>query len=528
MIQKLAGILDGLYAADSRDKIVKKEGEELIRVNLMTSAVALMYEKIRTIIDYKEEHLLRKSAIFRILKRRFLESRDYQKISENVLKELVSAGYLETNKYPESKIDDVAKVVEKYDLLYSGVEGQKGLANALNLYDWILGLAACEIEEAIVPANKDRVFVRFLFEEMKARTEIVSQTMAESEKNLQLYLAVNRSLIKSDKPMLEFLILKLWHPDWQNNYQIFLPQFIDQIYQIKESIDKQINHRLANKLLAFCRRYATMVIILREVIYDDLRKAQELVNDQKILESKIRAVCQKKYSDTKHRLRTHIWRAIVYVFLTKMLLALILEIPFDMYLLHTFSWVAAIVNVTFPPLLMILIATTIRTPSEKNTQAMIAGIEDLLSGKVPEINYIREIKKRNWFTWLIYNLFYLVSFIIPFALIVYFLLMIKFSLLSILLFVLFVSIVSFFGVRIRGLARELIVLKKRENISGEIFDFFTLPFIRMGRFLSLNFSRVNVFVFIFDFMIEAPLKIILQAIEEWLAFFKEKKEDIFQ
>jgi hypothetical protein len=48
----------------------------------------------------------------------------------------------------------------------------------------------------------------------------------------------------------------------------------------------------------------------------------------------------------------------------------------------------------------------------------------------------------------------------------------------------------------------------------------------MGRFLSLNFSKINIFVFILDFLIEAPLKIILQGIEEWLAFFKEKKEDL--
>lgn len=527
-MQKLIGLLDNLHSADARDKILIKEGEELIKVNIMTSAVALMYEKIRTIIDYKEEHLLRKSAIFRILKRRFIESRDYLKISENVVKELVSAGYLETNKYPESKITEVAKVIEKYDLLYSGVEDQKGLTTALNLYDWILGLASCEIEETLVPANKEKVFVRFMYEEMKSRAEIISDKMTEEEKNLQLYLAVNRSLIKSDKPMLEFLILKLWHPDWQNDYQIFLPQFIDQISGIKNEIDKQINHRLTNKLLGFCRRYATMILILRDVIYKDLKSAGGLAEDPKLLESKIREVCQQKYSNTKRRLRTHIWRAIIYIFLTKMLLALILEIPFDMYILHTFSWTAAIINITFPPLLMILIASTIRTPSEKNTQAMINGIEDLLSSKAGDLQYIRETKRRNWFTWLLFNLVYLVSFIVPFALIIYFLQKIKFSWLSILLFLMFASVVSFFGVRIRGLARELIVLRKRESITGEIFDFLTTPFIRMGRFLSLNFSRINIFVFIFDFMIEAPLKIILQAIEEWLAFFKEKKEDIFQ
>ena len=82
-MQKLAILLDKLSSASQKDAIIKKEGEELIKVHLVTSAIAFMYEKIRTIVDYKEEHLLRKSAIFRILKRRFSESDDFYKIAEN-------------------------------------------------------------------------------------------------------------------------------------------------------------------------------------------------------------------------------------------------------------------------------------------------------------------------------------------------------------------------------------------------------------------------------------------------------------
>jgi hypothetical protein len=523
---KLANLLDTLYSAAAKDKIIVNEGEEVIKVSVMTSAIAFMYEKLRTIVDYNEDHLLRKSAIFRILKRRFLEGGDYYKIAENLIKELISARYLENNKLPESMIVETAQIIEKYDLLYTGIEQQKGIQAALGLYDWILNLAACEIEESIMPANKMKVLVRFMFEEVKAKVQIVSHyQLSEDEVNLQLFLAVNRSLVKSDKPMLEYMILKLWYADWKDNYHNFLPQFIDQVYEIKEAVNLQINHRLANKLLQVCRRYAMMTIILRDVIYDDFANANRLVEDQKYLENKIREVCQEKYSETKRRLKTQISRAIIYVFLTKMLLAMIVEIPFDMYLLHTFSLFAAAVNVIFPPFLMILIAITIRTPGDKNTSAMIKGIINILNG-TGEIQFVREPKKRNWFVWSILNFLYLLSFLIPFGLIIYFLHKIEFSILSIGLFVIFFSIVSFFGVRIRRSARELNVLSKKENILGELFDFFTLPFIRMGRFLSLNFSKVNIFVYILDFLIEAPLKIILQGIEEWLAFFKEKKEDL--
>ncbi|MCX6740669.1 MAG: hypothetical protein NTZ49_05600 [Candidatus Parcubacteria bacterium] len=526
-MQKLAILLENLAQSDFKDKRIKQEGEELIKVSIMTSAIAFMYEKIRTIVDYNEEHLLRKSAVFRILKRRFLGGGDYYKMGENVIKELISARYLENNKLPESLIVDVAQVIEKYDLLYTGVENRHGIKAALSLYDWILNIAACEIEEVIVPASKTKVLVRFMYDEVRERIEVVSlRTLSEEEKNLQIFLAVNRSLVKSDKPMLEYLIIKLWHADWKNNYQLVLSQFIEQIFEIKNEINQQINHRLANKLLQFCRRYAMMTLILRDVIYADFQKASLLIDNPDLLEIKIREKCQSKYIETKKRLKTQIWRAIVYVFLTKMLLALIVEIPFDMYLLHTFNIIALAVNIIFPPILMILIAVTIRIPGEKNTNAMVKGIFDLLEGEHKDVQYIREPKRRNWFIWSLLNFVYLISYLVPFALIIYALNYLQFSILSICLFIIFFSIVSFFGVRIRRLARELNVLKKKENIPGEIFDFFTLPFIRLGRFLALNFSKVNIFVYFLDFLIEAPLKIVLQGIEEWLAFFKEKKEDL--
>lgn len=378
-----------------------------------------------------------------------------------------------------------------------------------------------------MPASKTKVLVRFMYDEMKKRIEVVSsRVLSEEELNLQIFLAVNRSLVKSDKPMLEYLIIKLWHADWKNNYQQVLYQFIEQIFVIKDDINRQINHRLANKLLQFCRRYAMMTLILRDVIYADFQNSFQLTDNPDLLETKIREKCQSKYVETKKRLKTQIWRAIVYVFLTKMLLALIVEIPFDMYLLHTFNMISLVVNVVFPPILMVLIAITIRIPSEKNTNVMVKGIFDLLEGEVKDIQYIREPKRRGWFIWSLLNFVYLISYLVPFALIIYALNYLEFSILSIGLFIIFLSIVSFFGVRIRRLARELNVLKKKENISGEIFDFFTLPFIRLGRFLSLNFSKVNIFVYFLDFLIEAPLKIILQGIEEWLAFFREKKEDL--
>ncbi len=54
-----------------------KEGISAIHVDEVASKVAAFYEKIRGVVDWREEHLIRKAAIERILKRRlFLQKNE--------------------------------------------------------------------------------------------------------------------------------------------------------------------------------------------------------------------------------------------------------------------------------------------------------------------------------------------------------------------------------------------------------------------------------------------------------------------
>ena len=86
--------------------------------------------------------------------------------------------------------------------------------------------------------------------------------------------------------------------------------------------------------------------------------------------------------------------------------------------------------------------------------------------------------------------------------------------------------IAYFGYRIRQSAREWVVLKKKEKAFSILVDFFAMPIVRVGRWISVNFSKVNIFVFILDFIFEAPFKVLVQIVEEWLSFIREKKEEI--
>ena len=95
-----------------------------------------------------------------------------------------------------------------------------------------------------------------------------------------------------------------------------------------------------------------------------------------------------------------------------------------------------------------------------------------------------------------------------------------------LIFVLFLTLVSFFGIRIRRPVQDLLAIDRRESILGSLVDFFALPFVSMGRWMSGKFSKINVVAYFLDLIIEAPFKLLIEVFEDLFGFIREKKEDV--
>ncbi|MFH1536657.1 MAG: hypothetical protein ABID45_01570, partial [Patescibacteria group bacterium] len=66
------------------------------------------------------------------------------------------------------------------------------------------------------------------------------------------------------------------------------------------------------------------------------------------------------------------------------------------------------------------------------------------------------------------------------------------------------------------------------TVSQAFIDFFSLPILKVGQWISLNFAKINIFVFVLDFIIEAPLKLVFEVLEDWFSFVREKKEEIIE
>ena len=190
---------------------------------------------------------------------------------------------------------------------------------------------------------------------------------------------------------------------------------------------------------------------------------------------------------------------------------------------------AIIINSVFPPLLMIAILGFFKVPGEENTKKIFQRIVDIIDEDKSFETKIAFVPKKSTpkrpLLIFGFTVFYSLTFLVTLSLIYEFLTNIGFNLVSQIIFIFFVSIVSFFSYRIRQVTKEL-RLEEKASILAPIGDFFFMPMLSLGKFFSTGIAKLNFFIFIFDFIIEAPFKLIFEVVEEWISFVRKRKEEI--
>ena len=85
--------------------------------------------------------------------------------------------------------------------------------------------------------------------------------------------------------------------------------------------------------------------------------------------------------------------------------------------------------------------------------------------------------------------------------------------------------ISFFGARIRERGKEIIIEKEKETFFRSVIDFFTLPMVSAGKWLSKKWANLNI-ALILAALIDMPFLTFVEFLEQWRYFLKEKKEKI--
>lgn len=508
-------------AVQPADIALATEGTRLV-VHTAVSRFAVFYERLRTAIDYKEEHLLRRSAIVRILKRQLGLESEPKQVATQTLRELIAAKYLANDHHAEELIDVIAAMVAKYSAV-------KRIHSKIPDFEtWLLEILAAEIDETVTDQNEEKIFLNTLYEQVAEKIRLKNDELPDDERRLQIYVACLRNFLKADDALIGYKLLRIFEPRW-----VRPEQWADQVHEMAicleaahARIQEVLKHPYHQKFCSAVKPWSVSLTVLRAALKEDPKKAKSLLEDQSALKKAIERVAEVRIQDSKRRLSRGIVRAIIYLFLTKMLFAAVLEYPIEIALYGKPHVKALLINMLFPPVLMMLVGAMIRPPVKENVTRIVNGVEELLSIEgIPSIE-LRGKRHYSTFGATMLTLGYVLMFALSFGLIFWGLSLIGYTWISMVVFVFFLCVVSFFAYRLRLASKEYVAFEKQAGLGGLIVDFFSLPVLKVGRFLSETVSRFNVLVFFFDVVLEAPFKIFLQALEEWFYYMKEKKDQL--
>lgn len=505
-----------------------KEQISTIHVDEVATAVATFYEKIRGIIEWREEHLLRKSAIARVLKRRLAIQETAQEIAEPLVLELIRAGHFPNDQIDERKIEEIKNVLYKYLFILKKSSSPPKEKIRVELYDWLLNISACEIEEILTPSLKELALIEYMAELMKERTKItVTEGNEKKEIEKKIYIAIQRALFKFDNSTISLYLLKRKYSNWSNLSQDQLQEITNNIYLIWNELEKDLNCSLSEKLYQVYKKQSIPYLILGDIIENNLPDPFKILSQSEILEKAIKDAYQKRFIKLKGKLKRAAFYSVISIFITKILVALAIEIPFDKYVLNYFNYQALGFNILIPPFLMFLLVSTIRPPKKENLNKIIIEVMKIVyKTEKKDIYIIKSPKKKGFVLAAIIGIFYILTFILSFGIIIFILNKLKFSVLSIIIFLMFFCLIFFAGIKIRERTKELTILPEKSGFLAFLIDTFSLPFLRMGRWLSNKLTKYNIVLIFINILIDLPFQLFTEFLEHWRNFLKEKKEEI--
>lgn len=496
------------------------------QVSRTVSLLAAVYEKARNAVEFRAEHLIRRAAIERILKRRIMIGGTTNTMGENLIVELLWAKYIDSSQIDDEKVKHIQEVIDKYLIIKVGVLNGKQHINNIT-WDYMLGLLSSEVEEIIVPTKKREALNNFFYQAILPKIAIPTED--EKTNNILTYIAVERVHAQSDDSIIRYDLIKLLQPRWIEISPQQVNEQVDELFDNMTLIDKALRHPLSEPLIRYVRKHNPAFLLIRDFLFEKQGQARSIVEHEGELEQVLTDIASRRYKETGTKVRRAVIRSIIYLFLTKMIFAFLLEAPFDLFITKEINYVSLSINIFFPVVVLFLIAGFLRVPGAENTHKLIAKIKTIFyhfdNLKNDPLVFNPTKKERKPMLNAIFRLFYLLAFILSFGFISFVLTKLHFNIASQIIFIFFLTLVSFFAYRIRASAKEYEVVDHYGFVTP-IVDFFFIPILKVGRALSGEIAKLNIFMFVFDFILEAPLKVIFEFMEEWFRFIRTKKDEI--
>lgn len=492
----------------------------------ITGDAGVLYEKIRSAVDNKEEHFLRRHAIRRIVARVMWFSGNPQTITRVLLRELYLGGYLPRTAVSREKEERVLHTVTAVLALSLQLHNSTDLPEFLRLKGFLLDIAAGAVEDDLYPTHNEEAAVRLLqrVTESSLETKGFSPVTSE-EKNTLVYIASWRSLFAADRAL---LIYKLWvmaFPGWEEGDVKAGGADARVFARFVRTSERFLAHPIGKRLVPQMKNTAIAVSVLYKILMQHGAGIEALASDRMGFLDRARRTIVDEYKKYILRASRRALRATLYLLCTKALLAIAIESVYLMFLHAELNAVATTINVLFPPTLLFLLSRGIGMPSKKNTDRLVALVDAIVYGGTtpPTKVTLRTTGLMNDVALALY----IAALTAMFLGIVSALQFLDFHSVDIVLFIAFLALATYFGFRVRLEARKMELSGTEEGFFLPLFELAALPVVSVGRWLVVKFERLNVIALFLDLFIETPLKLVFDFFDAFSVVLKEKKDEIY-
>lgn len=488
---------------------------EKFHVETTGAAVTELYELLRNASENAEQNLQLTHAIGRFLKRFYLtfDQAKAKKVGADLVSDLTLAGYLENDSIATEKVREITQLIAEFSRLRT-----KLLAKLPRevVARWTIEPLAAAIENLLNDHSENAAFADLGYNYFLAAIdrEIFSESM---QKNYEatLFVAVEKTLLKLEPAAIRWNLL--------SRYQISRKKAIE-FANFNVLLDEIFASELLNKMTRIIARSQAPFNILARAMNSDKKLEKNLLS-QKALLGSFDAAISESYAAVHKNINRGIVRSVIFLIITKFLIGIAAEVPYDLMIHGEIIWKALIINLLLPPVYMVALRLTLLMPDARNTRALHREISRILFQPPPDAPFLGRKKTRPYSK--IYNFLYGLTIVAVFVLVAWLLVRYAaFEWIHLLIFFIFVSTASFLGFRLSRSIREIEVGAEAQTSITMLRDFIYIPFVVVGQKINETYSRLNIVSHFLDMFVELPLKTLLGFLRSWTSFLSAKKDDL--
>lgn len=520
----------------------KKPGTP-IHVDEIASHLAKFYESVRKVIDWKEDNVLRRSAIERALKRTLFPKLtgmslstdiDTYKVAYSITADLIRGGHLPNDEISQENVLLVDNILKKYLYILKHAvfptSDAVPLKRQINFTYFIIDLAAVDIEEILTNPVREQALLQAMTSTVSSRVRILPEgSISDEDKKTHVYIATCRTLFDLDDSFIIAQLLKFSYAQWFNPPEELLQTLAKDIPDIWVKSGKVLEHPVSRQLYTICERIDTVYMLIGDIMEkykDNPVKLRGLLADKPAFTAEITEAYNKRYTSLKSRLFRLAIFSTLSVFLSNWATFYIVEVPLAALFAEGFNLFTAIIDFTIPTIVMFFLVSIIRPPPEDNVKRVLSAVHQFVYADEKRKLYDVYIKRRrNRYFRAIMGIMYLTMMFGVLGGVGYVFYIARLPISSVIFDTFTIALTFFAAVGIRNKSKELSV-DDRTPVWEFFLDMLSVPIARIGAFLAAKWKEYNFIAILFTFLIETPMVVIFDFIENWSQYLKERRAEL--